>query len=188
MMTPILTATDRLLLREFEGEDWRAVHAYRSNPEVKRYELFGPNTEAETRELIARALAARQEEPRTRFHLAVVQRADGLLIGEVVLIVRSAEHREAEIGFMLHPDCWGQGYATEAAHALLLFGFRQLGLHRIAAECLADNEASAQVLTKIGMRLEGRRREIRWLRDRWCDSLLYAVLAHEWAEVAPQDG
>jgi len=54
----------------------------------------------------------------------------------------------------------GHGYATEAARAIVAFGFDTLGLHRIAATCVADNAASAHVLEKIGFRREGRLREV----------------------------
>jgi len=74
-------------------------------------------------------------------------------------------------------------YATEAARALLTFGFGQLRLHRIFATCDPANTASARVLEKIGMQREGLLREHEWVKGRWRDSFLYAILDHEWKKL-----
>ena len=71
------------------------------------------------------------------------------------------------MGYELAPRYWGCGYATEAAAALLAFGFRELKLHRVWAQCIAENTASAHVLEKIGMRQEGRLREQERMQGRW---------------------
>jgi ribosomal-protein-alanine N-acetyltransferase len=68
----------------------------------------------------------------------------------------------------------------EAARAMLDFGFRTLGLHRIMAYCAAENTASAHVLEKLGMAREGCLRESWRIKGRWHDSLMYAILEHEW--------
>ena len=83
------------------------------------------------------------------------------------------------ICYELDPRYWGCGYATEAARALLAFGFKELGLHRIWARCIAENVAS-RVLEKISIRQEGRLREKEWMKGRWWDTLLYTILEHEW--------
>ena len=69
---------------------------------------------------------------------------------------------------------------AEAARAIVAFGFAGLGLHRVWDECVADNVASARVLEKLGMRREARYLEHRWYKGRWWDTLLYAMLNHEW--------
>jgi RimJ/RimL family protein N-acetyltransferase len=88
--------------------------------------------------------------------------------------------READIGYELDPRFWGWGYATEVAHKLLEFGFQTLGLHRIWACCVAENQGSAHVLKKIGMQQEGHLRENEWMKDRWWDTLLFGILRQEW--------
>jgi len=84
-----------------------------------------------------------------------------------------------DIGYELNPKYWGRGYATEAARAMLAFGFDTLGLHRVWAECVAGNLASRRVLEKLGMTLEGRLRENKHIDGRWHDTLIYAILEHE---------
>jgi [ribosomal protein S5]-alanine N-acetyltransferase len=91
------------------------------------------------------------------------------------------EHsRYLPLGYELDPHFWGSGYATEAANRFLAFGFRDMGLHRIWAWCIAENLASSRVLDKIGMRQEGHLREHEWMQGRWWDTLLYAILEQEW--------
>jgi len=97
------------------------------------------------------------------------------MIGSVVLAQSSVEHRRGEMGYVLARDVWGRGYATEAAAALLAYGFAA-GLHRIGATCDPENAASARVLEKIGMSFEGRLREYFLIRGAWRDRLLYAAV------------
>jgi len=80
----------------------------------------------------------------------------------------------------LDPKHWNHGYATEAAHAVVDFGFQHFGVHRIWADCVADNVGSAHVLEKLGMKLEGRLREKEYFKGRYWDELIYAVLEEEW--------
>lgn len=174
---PLQTA--RLTLRDFVADDWLAVHSYAADADVSRYMEWGPNDATTTRAYIERVLVTQQEAPRHNFELAIALRADGRLIGGCGIHVSSPRNREGWIGYVLRRDCWGQGYASEAARALLGFGFGPLGLHRIFATCDPRNLASARVMEKIGMRHEGRPREHKWQKGEWRDSLLYAILEHE---------
>lgn len=164
------------MLRELRPADLAAVHAWAADPEVVRYEPWGPNTPEQTAEYLKRSLAARGEEPRSLFELGFVLKETEGLIGAGGLRIRSREHSEADIGYTLRRDAWGRGYATEAAGALVELGLR-LGLHRIWATCHVDNLRSARVLEKLGMRREGRLRENVLQRGVWRDSYLYAVVA-----------
>lgn len=81
------------------------------------------------------------------------------------------------MGFVISPDRWGSGYATEAAQAVLRFGFEGPGLDRIWATCRPENLASVRVLERIGMQREGHLRDHICIRGRWQDSLLYAAMS-----------
>ena len=172
--------TERLLLREFEDSDWEAVHEYGSDLEVVKYLLWGPNTEEESRNFIRGAIDYQQQEPRKNYVFAVVLKVEDLLIGGCGIHMSTTESPEGWLGYCYNRHFWGKGYATEVARALLAFGFKELGLHRIFATCDVENVASARVLEKIGMRREGHLREHKWARRRWRDSFLYAILDHEW--------
>jgi RimJ/RimL family protein N-acetyltransferase len=85
----------------------------------------------------------------------------------------------------LHRDFWGKGYTVEASLPLLRFGFEELGLHRIFAQCVAVNRGSARVMEKLGMQFEGRSRESFLLDGVWYDDLKYAILEQEWRALYP---
>jgi ribosomal-protein-alanine N-acetyltransferase len=172
--------TERLVLREFLERDWMVVHEYASDPEVVRYMPWGPNTEEDTREFIRRALAAQKKEPRTTFELAVTRADTGRLVGGCGVRISNPADRGGDMGYCLRRDQWGFGLGTEAALAILGFGFGQLGLHRIIATCDTKNEASSRVLEKAGMRREGHFRSDSMMHGVWRDSYLYAVLEDEW--------
>jgi RimJ/RimL family protein N-acetyltransferase len=176
----MMRRTDRLILREFIPEDWRAVRAYQSDPRYLRFYEWEERGEADVRAFVAMFIDYRRETPRQKFQLAITLPESGELIGNCGIRVRDPAAREADIGYELDPRFWGRGYATEAARAMLAYGFGPLGLHRITADCLAENTASAHVLEKIGMRCEGHLREHVWMKGRWWDTLLYAILADEW--------
>ena len=80
----------------------------------------------------------------------------------------------------LDPSYWGRGYATESARAMLDFGFTELKLHRVSAYCIAENTSSSRVLERVGMRREGVQRQKEWMKGRWWDTYMYAMLRHEW--------
>jgi ribosomal-protein-alanine N-acetyltransferase len=174
--------TLRLVLRDFKEDDWRAVLAYQNTPEYVRFTPWTERTETEVRQFVWAFLRWRDEQPRYKFQLAITLRSSGQLIGNCG--VRSSSHKswEAEMGYELDSRYWKQGYATEAAGAMMDFGFQELRLHRIWAHCIAENVASARVMERLGMRFEGRLYETEWMKGRWWDSLLYAILDREWSE------
>jgi len=94
--------------------------------------------------------------------------------------MQTVNTHEGEIGYELAPTHWGHGYATEAAHAIVEFGFVTLKLHRISTRCNADNLGSAHVLQKLGLQAEGRLRKHEFCKGRWWDTRLFSLLKHEW--------
>ncbi|MCX2740420.1 GNAT family N-acetyltransferase [Pontibacter anaerobius] len=104
-------------------------------------------------------------------------------IGACGLNNLEAEHRKAEIGFWMLPPYWGHGYTSEAAAAVLKYGFEQLGLNRIEAEVEGGNEASGQVLRKLGFTLEGRLCEREFKAGRFVDLLYFGLLRKDWQQV-----
>jgi RimJ/RimL family protein N-acetyltransferase len=174
--------TERLLLRPLEPADVDAVHAYQSRPEVCRYIPYEPRS----REAVAERLAdpektrATLEEPGQALDLAIVRKDTGELIGDMLLFWHSAEHRGGEVGYVLHPDHAGHGYATEAAAAMLRLGFEGLGLHRIVARIDARNDASAAVLRRLGLRQEAVLVDNEWFKGGWSTEIDFAILEDEW--------
>jgi ribosomal-protein-alanine N-acetyltransferase len=146
--------TARLVLREFVEDDWAAVLAYQSDPRYLRYYIWDGRTEEEVRAFVGMFLGHQAARPRTKFQLAIETKAAGRLIGNCGVRLPAPGARIAEIGYELNPDEWGRGYATEAARAMLAFGFTEFALRRAWANCVAENTASARVLARLGMRRE----------------------------------
>lgn len=175
-----LLATKRLIFRELLESDWKGVHEYASQEEVCRYQPWGPNTVEDTREFINEVLTDNKKNPRTRYMLALVNKIDGRLAGAAELTIHDFHHRNGEIGYIIHPDYWGKGMATEAAKQIISIGFNHFNLHRIQATCDPNNKASYKVLEKIGMKKEGVLRENLLIKSGWRDSAVFSVLKSEY--------
>jgi RimJ/RimL family protein N-acetyltransferase len=117
---------------------------------------------------------------RHAIRLAACLPESGAVIGDISLNLVSRVHRQGEIGFVIHPDHQGRGYATEACSALMRLGFAELGLHRIIGRADARNIGSARVMEHLGMRKEAYLRENEFIKDEWTDEVMYAILAAEW--------
>jgi len=180
-----ILATDRLILREFVEDDWRATLAYQSDPLYLRYYAWTHRTENDVRAFVGAFIAQQAEQPRRKFQLALVLKENGRLVGSGGVRVNDPEGRQADIGYEIDPRLWGQGLATEAARELLRFGFDDLGMHRLSGDCVADNAASARVMEATGMRREAHLHESAWFKGRWWDTLVYAVLEDEWRAARP---
>ena len=167
---------DRLMLREFVAADLPAVLIYASDPAVTRFTDWGPNSIGDTRAFLTDASALRRGLDRNEFTLAAIHLSSGVLIGSGAIRVTSARHRRGELGYVVNRDFWSQGYATEVAELLVQFGFQHLRLRRIEATCHPDNQASARVLQKAGLRFEGLMRSHLLVGGVGRDSLLYAIV------------
>lgn len=181
----MILTTGRLVLRDFVGDDWPAVLAYQNDPRYLRFYAWTRRTPEDAQAFVARFIAQQEREPRLKFQLAITLPATSQLIGNAGIRIKTAGGHEADIGYELDPQHWGCGYASEAARALVQFGFEELHLRRISAHCLAENAASARVLAKLGMRLEGRLRDSEHSKGRYWDTLHYAILDHEWQAQKP---
>ena len=172
--------TPRLVLRDFTAADWPAVLAYQRDPRYLRYYPWTERTEGDVRRLVQLFLDWQQEKPRRRFQLAITLPDTGRLIGNVGLRRPSDNDQVCEIGYELNPDYWGQGYATEAARAMVNYGFRELGLQRITSWCIADNSASARVLARLGLHQEEQRPQQQYFKGRYWDTQHYSLAVEEW--------
>ncbi len=175
--------TKRLLLRPLDpATDVDAVHAYQSREDVCRYIPYFPRTREQVVERLADPERTRStiEKEGQLVSLAVVVRETGDLVGDVILVWSSAEHRSGEIGYVLNPVHQGNGYAAEACQALLALAFDDLDLHRVIARVDERNAASAAVLRRVGMRQEAVLLENEWFKGEWTNEIDFAILAAEW--------
>jgi ribosomal-protein-alanine N-acetyltransferase len=176
----VILETERLVLREFRADDWMATFAYQNDPRYLRFYERDRVTERQCQALVYQFILWQGEQPRSRTQLAITLAGTGQLIGNVGVRRESAGDPVADMGFELHPEHWGQGYASEAARAMVDWGFGDWGLERIHAHCISENTGSARVLERAGMRLEARLRHHQFFKDRFWDISLYGILREEW--------
>lgn len=144
--------TERLLIRPWRHDEAPRLLDILSRVEVMKWLGDGPPVLVETLEeahVRIDRYAARDNPPLGMW--AIERRSDGLALGTVLLLtLPNDEHGEVEIGWHLHPDAWGHGYATEAARAVLAHGFAA-GLSEIIAVAHTNNDASIAVMQRLGM-------------------------------------
>ncbi|HXL72546.1 MAG TPA: GNAT family N-acetyltransferase, partial [bacterium] len=165
--------TKRLILRPIQATDFDSLYAYGSMPKVYRYVVLGPFGEKDTKNFIQYAIAQGKKKPVQRYVWAVTLKKTGQLIGDCNFNIKNQILREACIGYTLHPNFWGQGYATEMTKKLIEFGFKKLKMHRIFATCDRNNTASNKVLLKAGMKWEGTFRKNMLQKGKWRDTNQY---------------
>lgn len=176
--------TERLLLRPLTPGDFDALYSYQSRSDVARYLYWGPRTEDEVRDALEKKLASTAiRSEGDVLSLAVVLKESNELVGDFILHLTSEEHQQAEIGYIIHPDHAGHGYATEAGRVLLRIAFRDLGLHRVVGSTDARNAASGRVLEKLGMRREAHFVENEYVKQEWQSEVVYAILDREWVDL-----
>ena len=171
--------TPRLVVRAFQPEDAGHLYEYLSNAEIYQFE---PGDPVDRQQAVKRA-----EEMSSSWNFwAVELQAEGKVIGQIYF-----EHVEPlylmtwELGYILSPHYQRQGYASEAAAALVGVGFAAAGIHRVVAHCSSENMASWKLLEKIGFRREGLlKKNVFFRRDGkgeplWMDSFVYARLADD---------
>jgi [ribosomal protein S5]-alanine N-acetyltransferase len=179
MIVPILT-TGRLVLRPFREDDAPVVEHLLSTPHVSRYTLSFPYPYPPGAALawIRRHLASAGEG--THLQWAITLPGDELA-GAVGLTLHQ-DPSMGDLGYWIGVVYWNQGYATEAARAVIAFGFSELHLPRIEAMCFSDNLASARVLEKAGLVFE-ELREARAVRpDQARDVLVYGLSRSGWSQ------
>lgn len=175
---PVLE-TERLILRPFTLADAPEVQRLAGAWEIADTTLNIPHP---YRDGMAEEWIGRHQERFDRGELAsfaIVLRDEGRLIGAIGLAI-SERFDRGEMGYWIGVPYWNQGYCTEAARAVLEYGFSVRGLNRIQATHLTRNPASGRVMQKIGMSHEGRLRQHVRKWDRFEDLECYAILRSEY--------
>lgn len=181
-------STGRLRLRPATPGDLEATWCFRQREDVCRWLTHAPASLAEYRDWYLDA--------HTLDKSLVIELA-GEVIGDVMFqiedawaqaeIVEQARCVQAELGWVMHPDYGGRGYATEAVRELLRIGFEDLGLRRMTANCFIANESSWRLMGRVGMRLESHAvRESLHRSGDWLDVVGYAILAEDYHRNATQ--
>jgi len=176
LVLPLTTA--RLTLRAITVEDEENTFALYGNPEVVRYLYEDVVDRADIPTHLLRYISAGLPDDGQWLSLAIEH--DGTFVGQASVCFRSAEHRQAEIGYILVPSANGHGYATEASARMIQFAFEELGVHRVVGRIEARNSASERVLQRLGMRKEAHLIQNEWVKGEWNDEIVYAITEPEW--------
>jgi RimJ/RimL family protein N-acetyltransferase len=178
--------TTRLILRPFTLGDARDVQRLAGDREIASTTLNVPHPYEDG--MAEQWIGTHQEkyERGELVNFAIVRRVDNALIGAIGLRINQ-QHTHAELGYWIGKPYWNTGYGTEAARAVVAYGFERCGLHRIHASHLTRNPASGRVLQKIGMRYEGclRQHVNKW--EVFEDLALYGILQSEYSPHHPHE-
>jgi len=178
--------TERLILGDMTPADLPAIRRIAKDPEVMKYVLLWLENDTQIADFLQRAIDESQRDDRRMYMLAVRLPASEKFAGFSFIEIEREHKTTAEVGYVLLPSYWNQGYASEILQALLAFGFEQLSLHRVYGKCDELNQKSARVLEKCGLQYEGTLREHVWLRDHWRSTRYYGMLTGDYQHAIHQ--
>jgi RimJ/RimL family protein N-acetyltransferase len=173
--------TERLFLRLFELSDARRVRELACDKEIAdtTTNIPHPYEKGMAEEWISTHRI--KFESGECAHFGVILKSSMELIGAIGLVIDKGFNR-AELGYWIGKEYWDQGYCTEAARAVLEYGFNQLLLHKITASHFSRNPSSGKVLSKIGMEKEGFLKKHLAKNGEYEDLVVYGILRAEWVE------
>ena len=173
--------TERLTLRPFRADDLREFVAYRSDPEVARYQSWdGTYSMADAEQFLASQQGVAFGRLGAWLQLAAVSRVSGALCGDCAVRVTTDQPETAEIGITLARASQRSGLASEALAAIMEKLFEEYGIHRIYAEADDRNLAVHRLLERLAFRCEARLLEADWFKGEWSTLRIYAILRREW--------
>lgn len=170
--------TSRLVLRGFQLDDAPRVAYLAGDFDIAQMVSSIPHPYEE--EMAVQWIQGHESlyQTNSAIHYAITLKPDGLLIGAMGLRF-DWQNQSAELGYWIGKPYWNQGYATEAAQAVLEYAFRQRNLNRVEARHMTKNPASGRVMQKIGMTYEGTLRQSIYRFGRFEDAALYSILREE---------
>jgi RimJ/RimL family protein N-acetyltransferase len=177
---PLVLRSPRLLLRPLRTEDAALIAAYRSLPEVARFQSWGSFGLADAARLIADQSGVVAGTPGTWLQLALILSESPTVVGDCGIHFRKDEPQQVELGITLAPAHQGQGLASEALLCVLAYVFGTLGKHRAFAVTDAENHSAAALFRRVGFRQEAHFVEHLWFKGGWGSEFLFAMLHREW--------
>ena len=162
-------------MREFELSDFDDVHEYAKNADVMQYQNWGPNSKSDTIKFIQECITQIHHQPRLQFNFAIELKETQKLIGSCAVFRDANELCKANIGYIINPSYWLQGFATEAVRAMLLFIKSEFQISDIRATCDRRNLASIQLLKKLNFELVEKIINDYQQKGLWRDTLVYQL-------------
>lgn len=178
--------SERLYFREFTEQDFHLFYSVFSNEQVMKYTYYNRyNCEEDLLPYFKQVLENNiTTEKRKAFEFAVFLLSDDSFIGfaDIEIYIMNNYGGCGEIGYLIIPNFWGNGYAVEIANSLIDICFKDIHLHRVTASCNSNNLKSERVMKKVGMQNEGEARKARFKNDQWENEQHYSILIEEWEE------
>ena len=172
--------TERLILRQARVEDVAAIQAYRSLPEVSKFQFWTTFDAVEASQLVDEQAGLTVNTPGSWYQLVIIAKASRSIIGDLALHFREDDHRQVEVGINLVPTEQGKGLAAEALRRVLNYLFEDLDKHRVIAITDAANESAAALFRRVGFRQEGHFLDHILFKGSYGSEYLFALLAREW--------
>jgi len=147
----LIIPTQRLLIRDYTVDDWQKAHEYCRNEDILKYETWGPNSVEQTKEFANKAYDDSKITPRMTYEMGITLKTNGEWIGGCGFRIDQKREGVGNIGYIVHPNYWNKGIATEAALGLINFVVEQCGITTVEATCDVLNLASKKVLEKCGL-------------------------------------
>ncbi len=181
---PYPLETERLICGAYEESDRDWLVAIRGMKDVMQHIPFGGESGEEMEKVIARRKESTHIDGPGDAVLAVMEeKATGARVGELMLRYPPDMHLTGEIGFILHPDFHGRGFAYEGAALMLRLGFEEAKFHRIMAITDGANTSCRALLKRLGLREEAYHRQASYFKGAWHDDVIAAMLAEEWQQL-----
>ena len=175
---PELT-TERLTLRRMMVLDTDDMYEYACRPDVTKYLTWFPHPDREyTREYLQ--YLGNRYSAGMFYDWAVIYEPDCKMVGTCGFTSFNCTSDSAEVGYVLNPEYWGKGIATEALTRVLRFAFEELKLNRVEARFMEDNDRSRRVMEKVGMTFEGVLREAMLIKGTYANVGICSILRSEW--------
>jgi RimJ/RimL family protein N-acetyltransferase len=173
-------SSNRIDLRLIELADQYDIYAYRSQPEVYRYQTWKPACIEEVSEFITHRIVRSPNLPDTWLQFAIIDKCQHELIGDVGIHFLANEWEQVEIGITIRPQSQGKGFAVETMALVFDYVFNILKKHRIIASVDPENQSSIKLMEKMKMRKEAHFRKSVYLDGKWVDDVVYAIMEEEW--------
>lgn len=182
---PLVLETPRLRLRPFAEADVEAIWPIVSRPEFPNQMSWSAHVDREdTLGFIRSQIAGIRDGSGVAWAIEHDGHAAGCVsLDSIRWQLGALRVDRCELGYWLAPPLWNKGIMSEAAGAIVRFGFETVGLHKITTRCIADNHGSRRVIEKLGFRLIGRAEDDAWRDGAWASHLLYELTTSEWPDV-----
>ena len=171
---------ERLILKQLSHKHLGFIYKMKCNYLVYQYEEIEELSKEQTYKKYMDKINEMEEAQGKSLILLICVLPDETPVGEVHIKLNWEEIREWEVGYTLHPDYWGNGYASEAAKLALKHVFDNQNAHKVVGFCNANNAKSANLMERVGMKRDGILREGKLWRNEWCDEYVYSILEKDY--------